>query len=85
METLHELQKWQLINACETVEELQQAILDIVDPETKEIQGRRRPWKAEKLASYVPLVVKNGLTATALTREYGIRQQALYLRYSESE
>ena len=81
---MSELEKWQLINACETVEDLQQAIITIADLETKQIRGRRRYWDAEKLSNYVPVVVKNGISyATVLTREYGIRQQALYIRCCE--
>lgn len=79
---MSELEKWQLINSCETVEELQQAIITIADPETKQIQGRRTFWDAEKLSNYVPMVVKDGIGyAALLTREYGIRQQALYIKY----
>ena len=45
------------------------------------IQGRTRKFSAGKMAGYVASVVKEQVPANLLTREFGIRQQALYLAY----
>lgn len=74
-----ELEKFQAVNKCETIEELEQAILSFAD-EDGLIQGRTRQFSAAKMASSVTLVV-NGYPANLLTRELGIRQQGLYLAY----
>jgi hypothetical protein len=76
-----DLEKFQLVNSCETAEDLVSAIKQIADPETGKIQGRVKEFSAKKMAGYVILVVNQELPAELLTREFGIRQQALYLRY----
>lgn len=75
-----ELWKWELINSCETVENLEAAIISISDPITGTIRGRAREHSAERMASRVKDVVRGNLPANVLTRSYGIRQQALYLK-----
>ena len=76
-----ELEKFQLVNSCETAEELTAAIRKISNPETGKIQGRNREFDSQRMAGYVTFVVNEGAPANLLTREFGIRQQALYLRY----
>jgi len=74
---------YEAVNKCETYEELAEAIRKIgVDGM---IQGRIRLFNSEKMAkgcesfgSYMELRMPN-----VLTREFGIRQQALYIYYSE--
>ena len=76
------LQMFQLVNQCETIEALQEAILKIGDLHPQGmIQGRKEQRNAQEMAEMVPLVVKMGMGAVNLTRNYGIRQQALYLNY----
>lgn len=79
---MSELEKYQLVNSCETSDELASAILQLAD-ESGEIMGRHRPFSAEKMASYVPIVINQGANPNLLTREFGIRQQALYITYSQ--
>ena len=45
------------------------------------IQGRTRKFDAERMARSVWPVVNEQVPANYLTREFGIRQQALYLAY----
>ena len=74
--------KFLLVNKAETVKELEDAILSFADQEGH-ILGRTRFFDAKKMADYVYGVVHNLLEPNYLTREFGIRQQALYLRYYE--
>jgi hypothetical protein len=73
-----DLEKYELVNKAESIKELEDAILAFAD-DYGEIQGRTRSFNAAKMSSYVESVVK-GSWANVLTREFGIRQQALYLR-----
>lgn len=75
-----ELEKFQLINNCETADELSAAILKFAD-EDNMIQGRRRLFYAPLMAENVHYVVNGDMLANVLTREFGIRQQALYISY----
>jgi hypothetical protein len=81
---MEQLEKFQLINSCETAEDLIAAIKQIADPETGMVQGRAREFKSAKMASYVTGIINGNLPPELLTREFGIRQQALYIRYYET-
>lgn len=76
-----DLEKFQLINLCETAEKLSESIKRIADPETGKIKGRAKEFDAQRMAGYVTFVINEGAPANLLTREFGIRQQALYLKY----
>lgn len=78
-----ELEKYELINGCETIKELEEAILKIAD--VGYIKGRTRNWDAEKQSKYVYTVVQGIEPANRLTRSYGIRQQALYLQHYKAD
>jgi hypothetical protein len=82
IKNLEELKKWIKINECENSEDLANAVLSIADEEG-EIQGRKKKFKAKKLAIYIEGVILGALPPNLLTREYGIRQQALYIKESE--
>lgn len=77
---MDELEKFKAVNSCETIEALKNCILLIADIDGM-IQGRTRQFNAEKMASYVEHVTHGDLPANVLTREFGIRQQALYLKH----
>lgn len=79
MEGLNEVEIWVRVNLCESPAELSETILSLAD-ENGKIQGRKKKFDAEKMASYVEEVVKGETPPSVLTREYGIRQQALYLK-----
>jgi len=75
------LQIYDRVNQCETLEELSQVILELAD-ENGEIRGRERSFDAAKMAerclnfrNYIPNV---------LTRQFGIRQQAMYIIYYDN-
>jgi hypothetical protein len=75
-----DLEKYELINKCETAEELSDAIIKISD-QTGFIQGRTRMFNADQMANYCDLVINGNGSPNLLTREFGIRQQALYIKY----
>lgn len=76
-----DLERFQLINKCETSEKLSAAILVIAEDGI--IKGRRSVFQAINLAAYVPGVIAGTLPPNVLTREFGIRQQAFYIMYYE--
>lgn len=79
-----ELEKYQLINSCETVVELEEAIVKIADS-LGNIAGREKTFNAEYMSSFVRCIVNDSCDPRYLTRNYGIRQQALYLKqYAKS-
>lgn len=73
-----DLEKFELVNSCESIKELQDAILKI--GESGWIEGRKRIFDAENMANWVPAIVKENGYPNYLTRKWGIRQQALYLK-----
>lgn len=77
-----ELSKFQAVNQCETGAELASLIGQFADAEGK-IHGRTRTFSAEKMAGHVYNVIKGDAPANVLTREFGIRQQAIYIKYCE--
>lgn len=66
------------VNRCETFDELADVILAI--SEDGRIQGRTRDFDALKMAK-VCRNFKDYDFPNLLTREFGIRQQALYISY----
>jgi hypothetical protein len=74
-----ELEKWQLVNQCEIPLELENAIAKFADLEGM-IQGRQRKFDAAKMIIGLHFFMESEAPANVLTREYGIRQQAIYLR-----
>lgn len=79
-----ELEKYELVNSCETGQELKDAMLKISDSDNGVIRGRVRDFDGNRMAGYVHLVINEGAPANLLTRTYGIRQQAIYVAYSEN-
>lgn len=76
-----ELEKYQLVNRCQTIESLENAIMTIGSENNGMIHGRTRIFSAKIMSSYVRGAVSLVLPANLLTRNYGIRQQALYLSF----
>jgi hypothetical protein len=74
-----ELQKYELVNQCETPLQLEDAIAKFADSEGM-IQGRQRKFDAGKMIIGLQFFMDNEVPANVLTREYGIRQQAIYLK-----
>ena len=74
-----ELETWQMVNQTQTQEELAFIINKLADPEGM-IQGRSRKFDAAKMIIGLRLFMKDEAYANVLTREFGIRQQAIYLK-----
>lgn len=68
------------VNGCETLKELADVIRSLAD-EQGMIQGRSRKFKAEQMAYACEHYGSGYVPANSLTREFGIRQQALYIDY----
>jgi len=70
------LEIYDKVNQCETLEELALIIESLADSDGM-IQGRTRKFKAFKMA----FACRNygAMQKNSLTREFGIRQQAMYL------
>jgi hypothetical protein len=75
-----ELERFQKVNQCETEEQLAAVILEFAD-ESGMIQGRNTRFVAKVMSERVEGVVSLGFPANSLTREFGIRQQALYIKH----
>ena len=78
-----ELEKYELVNRAENEKELASAILKLADPETGKIKGRAKDHDAKRMSERLSLFMKGHFAANGLTREYGIRQQAIYIKYYE--
>ena len=74
-----QLQKWQAVNQCETQAQLSDLIAKFSDKEGM-IQGRERKFDASKMIIGLSYFMIDEMPANVLTREYGIRQQAIYLK-----
>ncbi|MFT6125806.1 MAG: hypothetical protein ACJAVA_000247 [Flavobacteriaceae bacterium] len=72
------LKTYDLVNSCESLLGLSNIIKSLADEDGK-IQGKTRKFDAEKMA----LSAENysNVPKNTLTREFGIRQQAIYLIY----
>lgn len=75
-----DLEKFQAVNACETPEQLAKVVLSFATPEGL-IKGRSRMFDAQRMADNVHNVIMAIVPPNTLTREFGIRQQALYLKW----
>ena len=76
---MSKLKIYEAVNKCETFEELAKVIESLANDDGM-IQGRKREFNAAKMAE----ACRSFTTARApnvLTREFGIRQQALYIQY----
>jgi hypothetical protein len=80
-----ELAKYTDVNSCETSEDLYATILSFADDDGM-IQGRTRKFVALSMANNLQAYMNDDLVPpNVLTREYGIRQQAMYLKYYEKK
>ncbi len=77
-----ELQKYQLVNSCETAEELQTAVLSLADKKGW-IKGKQKKFNAQVMANAAIAFINGDTIANFLTRNWGIRQQALYIKHHE--
>jgi len=75
---MDEVEKYQKVNQCETLEELALVIESFADI-NGEIKGRVRYFNASKMANHCRDF--NPTIPELLTREFGIRQQAMYIAH----
>jgi hypothetical protein len=74
------LEKYERVNQAESLKELANIIRSFADEDGK-IQGRRRMFDAELMAKACE--VFSPLSHDTLTREFGIRQQAMMIYFYE--
>ncbi len=75
-----ELEKYELVNQCENQEQLANAIARFSDSEGM-IRGRERKFDAAKMILGLKYFFTGAdMAVNILTRNYGIRQQAIYLK-----
>jgi hypothetical protein len=74
-----ELEKYQRVNKCETPEDIYQCIRDF--SENGEIQGRIRKFDSEKMIANAELFFKGYAIPNVITREFGLRQQCMYINH----
>ena len=77
-----ELIRFKKVNDCQTLEELAIIIENFAD-ENGYIQGRTKSFLAKNMAMICRRYSK--FEHNLLTREYGIRQQALYILFYNNE
>jgi hypothetical protein len=72
------LEVYDKVNQCETLEQLAE-IIESLASEDGFIQGRTRGFNAEKMVW--ACLNYDKMNKNVLTREFGIRQQAMYILY----
>ena len=78
-----ELEKYQLVNKCEFVSDLEKA-MRLISDDGLTIKGLTREFDLNKSIEnmYKFILDKDSvIPANVLTRSYGIRQQAMYIKY----
>lgn len=73
-----ELEKYEKVNKCETLEELADVIISFSNSEGM-IEGKTRSFSASLMAENCIHFSKRNFNT--LTRQYNIRQQAMYILY----
>lgn len=74
------LEIYDRVNSAETLNQLAEVIRSLAD-EQGLIQGRTRKFPAEQMARACELYSTGIVSYNTLTREFGIRQQAMYIDY----
>ena len=75
------LEKYELVNQAETEKELADAILKLASPKTGKIKGRAKDHDAKRMVERLSWFMKGQFPPNGMTREFGIRQQAMYIKY----
>lgn len=79
---MDKLEKYEAVNKCETLQELANVIESFADLDGY-IQGRQKRFSAKSMAFNCRNY--NQYQPNVLTREFGIRQQALYILFYNGE
>jgi len=72
---------YDLVNKCETVEELQDVIIKIGELNGGVIKGRMKEFDSKRMADNCLKAYNFERPTNNLTREFGLRQQLLYLMF----
>jgi hypothetical protein len=75
---MNRLEIYDKVNQCETLEQLAEIILQLADS-NGQIQGRTKKFDAARMAERCLFFNKSN--PNNLSREFGIRQQAMYILY----
>lgn len=79
---MNNLDKYEAVNKCETVDELADVMLSVIATKDGTIIGKSREFDADRMVNnlkdYVSGTIDN---PNILTRRWGIRQQAMYIKY----
>jgi len=74
------LEKFEAVNACETEDELVALIPKFANA-VGDIEGRTDWFDAEKMALAAKCYFNEMAPANSITRQYGLRQQAMYIKH----
>lgn len=75
--TMTELEKYELINSCESVAELETAIHKMGDITIR----KGDVWTADTMCERIQNILQSKSPFNRVTRVYGIRQQLMYLMH----
>lgn len=81
---MEELEIYEMINGCETINRLMEVIKAISEDCGGYIKGRKRLFDGHHMALMAEMFYNDDsdtFPASTLTRSWGIRQQAIYLKY----
>lgn len=81
---MEELDKWKLVNGCQTKEELCNAV-DAIAGDGIIVGNTGIQFNAAKIKKGIDFAMRGVYGAEVVTRAYGIRQQMLYLMYYGEE
>lgn len=69
------------VNACESINKLAELLISLADSDGN-IEGRTRKFNAKEMALNMLAYFNGNISEpNVITREFGFRQQAMYLKY----
>lgn len=68
------------VNKSESAEDLKKAV-EFIAGKKRKLKGRRRTYDSRVVQEYIDKVIEGKEPPNTLTRKYGIRQQAMYIKY----
>lgn len=78
-----DLETYEAVNRCETFDELAEVILSIGSA-LGSVPGRTRDFQADKMVEGLLGFAGDVFPPNVLTRRWGIRQQAMYIKHYSS-
>ena len=77
---MEEVNKFQAVNTAETAEQLKSAIMLCADDDI--IEGRTEQFNAKRMCEHLDAYLNHEHDyPNVLTRKWGIRQQAMYIKF----